>query len=488
MVPRGAQFAYLAAHAPAGFVVTDPGGCICFANEEFGRLMGHDPGTAVGHTFQELLPLGVKMFYENQLVPMLHLRGSAREIALELVRSDGRRTPVLINAALHRGEEEEAEYILISVFEAQQRRAYEKELLRARREFEQLAELVRRSSDAILRLTPEGIVESWNTGAEQIFAYSESDALGKPIAALFDAAAAAQLGAALVQLREGVDVTLEAVGFRKGGKRVDLSVSLTPHLDAPGVLVAFSAVIRDITSRKRAERALLQNEKLASVGLLASSIAHEINNPLEAVTNLLYILASRVEGEENRAFVATAQAELARVSHIATHTLRFHKQSSARTVVNLGGLADSVLSLYRTRLENSRISIHNDWSAASPLFCFEGELRQIFMNLVSNAFDAMRGGGRLRIRIRDVAVWPSGVAGIRVTIADTGSGMDAETLGRIFEPFFSTKGIGGTGLGLWITKDLVEKNGGTIRLRSSVKPGCTGTVVTLLFPHWQNQS
>jgi len=485
MVSTGSQFASLAAHAPVGFLVTDRGGCICFANEEFGRLVGRDPASTVGNTFQEFLPPGVRMFYENQLVPMLHLRGSIREISLELVGTDGRHIPVFINAALHGGHEGEAERMLISVFEAQQRRAYEKELLRARREFEQLAEVVRRSSDAILRITPDGRIESWNTGAEQIFVYSEREALGKAFAELFEAASAAHLGAALVQLGKGIDVGLEAVGIRKDGRRVELSVSLTPHLDAPGVLVAFSAVIRDITSRKQAQNALLQNEKLASVGRLASSIAHEINNPLEAVTNLLYLLECQVEGKEIKRLVETAQAELARVSHIATHTLRFHKQSSARTVVNLGALADSVLSLYHARLENSAIAIVNDSSAASPLFCFEGELRQILMNLVSNAFDAMRAGGRLSLRVRDVTLWRSGAAGIRVTIADTGSGMDAETLRHIFEPFFSTKGIGGTGLGLWITKDLVEKNGGTIRVRSANRPGCTGTVVTLLFAHWR---
>src|SRR6185437_10467288 len=232
MLPTGAQFASLAEHAPVGFVVADRGGSIRFANEEFGRLIGHDPASTIGKTLQDYLPPGVKMFYENQLVPMLHLRGFIREISLELLGSDGRRTPVFINAALHGGDEGNSELILISVFEAQQRRAYEKELLRARREFEQLAEVVRRSSDAILRISPDGRIESWNTGAEQIFAYSEREALGKAFAELFEAAAAAHLDAALVQLGKGIDLGLEAVGIRKDRRRVELSVSLTPHLDA----------------------------------------------------------------------------------------------------------------------------------------------------------------------------------------------------------------------------------------------------------------
>lgn len=140
-------------------------------------------------------------------------------------------------------------------------------------------------------------------------------------------------------------------------------------------MVAFSAVIRDITLRKLAERALVQNEKLASVGRLASSTAHEINNPLESVTNLLYILESRVAEPETRAFVTSAQEELARVSHIATHTLRFHKQSSNRTMVDLQVLTESVLGLYRACLSNAGIDVGNQCDRISPLCCFEGELR-----------------------------------------------------------------------------------------------------------------
>src|ERR1700743_2798525 len=130
---------------------------------------------------------------------------------------------------------------------------------------------------------------------------------------------------------------------------------LTPHMEAPGTFLASSAVLRDISNQKRAEKALLQNEKLASVGRLASSIAHEMNNPLEAVTNLLYILATRVEDEETKQFVVTAQEELARVCEIAIHTLRFHKQSTNRAEVDLQVLAESVFALYRARLENSQV-------------------------------------------------------------------------------------------------------------------------------------
>ncbi len=271
--------------------------------------------------------------------------------------------------------------------------------------------------------------------------------------------------------------------FRHDGKAVEVDVALTPHMEAPGTLVAFSAIVRDSTSRKRTQKALLQNEKLASVGRLASSIAHEINNPLEAVTNLLYILDQMVADPEAKPYVAMAQEELARVSQIVTHTLRFHKQSTNRTSLDLSALTESVFGLYRARLNNQSIRAINDSRRVSPLYCFEGELRQIFINLVANAFDAMRTGGQLTIRNRDITLQSSGQRGVRITVADTGTGMDEEARAHLFEPFFSTKGIGGTGLGLWITQDLVRKNGGAIRIRTSTRPPHRGTIVTLTFPH-----
>lgn len=282
-------------------------------------------------------------------------------------------------------------------------------------------------------------------------------------------------------LGRGQDVTTDTAGIRKDGREIQLSMNLTPHMEAPGTLVAFSAIIRDISSRKLTEKALLQSEKLASVGLLASSIAHEINNPLESITNLLYILDGMATDLEMKQYVNTAQDEVARVSQIATHTLRFHRQSSNQTSLDIGELFTSTLVLYRARLLNSGITATIDRSDTSPLFCFEGELRQIVANLVGNAFDAMRTGGRLRLRSRQVTLWKTGAKGIRLTIADSGTGISAENLPRIFEPFFSTKGIGGTGLGLWITQDLIKKNCGSIHVRSTVRPDSSGTVVWVFF-------
>jgi PAS domain S-box-containing protein len=441
------------------------------------KILDVDPGTVnvEGKHFSEILTRGSAIFYETHFLPSLLLRGSLEEIAFDFLSGDRTHQPVFINAIVRDTD------ILLAVFGAKQRRLYEAELLRARRESEQVAEIVRRSSDAIIRFSSEGLIESWNNGAQQIFGYQIDECKGRRFDCLFAPEALDDVNAAISNLRRGDDLMLDTKGVGASGERVDVSMSLTPHMEVPGTLVAFSAIIRDISARKRTEQALIQNEKLASVGRLASSIAHEINNPLEAVTNLLYLLASSLTEPKQKDLVTTAQEEMARVSHITTHTLRFHKQSSRRTVVDLRAVLDSVVALYRARLANAGVETVVECEIGLTLTCYEGELRQILVNLVSNSFDAMRAGGTLRVRAREVSSKSSQDRRIHILIGDSGTGMADDVLLRLFEPFFSTKGIGGTGLGLWITKDLVSRNHGKIRVRSSVRPERSGTAVILSF-------
>lgn len=260
-----------------------------------------------------------------------------------------------------------------------------------------------------------------------------------------------------------------------------LSVTHLPHRDGNGAVQGVIVYGQDITDQRRAEAALIQSEKLAAVGRLASSIAHEINNPLESVTNLLFLLESAVAEDPVRAqeYVQLAQQELARVGQITTQTLRFFKQSTQRQAADIPALMNSVLHLYQDRLRNSGIAVQRQYRDNVNVCCFDGELRQAMNNLVGNALDAMREGGTLTVRIRRGSDGASGRPGVRITVADTGTGMDARTQARIFEPFFTTKGIVGTGLGLWITKDLVDKEGGVLRVRSRE---VTGTVFALFLP------
>ncbi len=249
----------------------------------------------------------------------------------------------------------------------------------------------------------------------------------------------------------------------------------SPFINAQGEL-RWLATIVDIEDQMRAQDVLRRTEKLAAVGRLASSIAHEINNPLEAVTNLIYLLQSTPLMEQQSEYLKTAAEELARVSHITNHTLRFHRQSTNPTEVNPAEIIDSVLALYHARLRDAQITVIREYKKTPPMRCYSSELRQVFANLIGNAFDATRRGGKIAVRVQTAI----GCAdSIMITIADTGHGMSRETSKRIFEPFFTTKGIHGTGLGLWVSSEIVSNHCGKFRVRS--RDG-QGTAISIFFP------
>ncbi len=257
-----------------------------------------------------------------------------------------------------------------------------------------------------------------------------------------------------------------------------------PRRDADGTVSGIIVLGVDVTESKRAELALMQTEKLAAVGRLASSIAHEINNPLESVTNLLYLARETAIDPQAREYLHIADRELRRVSVIANQTLRFHRQSSKPKPVTCDELIDSALNVYQGRLLNSQVQVEQRNRAVRPVICFDGEIRQVLSNLIGNAIDAMHpGGGRLLMRTRDGVHWKTGRRGLIITVADTGSGMSAKTAQKIFEPFFTTKDIAGTGLGLWVSHEIVERHGGALTVRSSQHPNHSGTVFTLFLPY-----
>jgi C4-dicarboxylate-specific signal transduction histidine kinase len=231
-----------------------------------------------------------------------------------------------------------------------------------------------------------------------------------------------------------------------------------------------------------AEQALIQSEKLAVVGRLASSIAHEINNPLEAITNLLYLARNSENIADIHRHLHTAEIELRRVSAITSQTLRFHKQATRPQDVTVKQLMQSVLSIYQGRIANSRVRITQRTRTSQPVRCFEGEIRQIISNLIGNALDAMSENGHLFLRSRLGTNWINREHGIVITIADTGVGMSAETMAKLFNPFFTTKGMTGTGLGLWVSKEIIGRHRGLLRVRSSQSATHHGTVFNIFLP------
>jgi signal transduction histidine kinase len=256
-----------------------------------------------------------------------------------------------------------------------------------------------------------------------------------------------------------------------------------PRREPDGATSGIIVLGVDVTESRRTEQALLQSEKLAAVGRLASSIAHEINNPLEAVTNLIYLAQRASSQDETNSYLTLAESELQRVSVIASRTLRFHRQSTLPRAVHPAELLDATLPLFQGRLNNAQVSVHRRDRTQHSVTCLDGEIRQVLSNLIGNAVDAMRAtGGRLLLRTRAAIDWKTGRSGVMFTVADTGSGMSALTLSRIFEPFFTTKDIGGTGLGLWISREIVERHSGSLKVRSRQSPHRSGTVFTLFLP------
>ena len=280
------------------------------------------------------------------------------------------------------------------------------------------------------------------------------------------------------------DQTFTTEFVNRPGEKRSFNVNYSPVFGEDGSVRAISGAVLEITQLRRAESALVQSEKLAAVGRLASSISHEINNPLEAVTNLLYLsLADEALNETTQSYLRLAQDELGRVSQIATQTLRFHRQADNPTAVTAAQLIDPVLNLYAGRLVNSGIHVEASYSTARKVLCFENDIRQVLNNLIANAIDAMRTGGRLMLRAHDACDLRSDTPGVRIAVADTGHGMTRETADRIFEPFYTTKGLNGNGLGLWISKGIVERHQGHLRVRSTQHAALHGTVFTMFLPH-----
>jgi len=245
-------------------------------------------------------------------------------------------------------------------------------------------------------------------------------------------------------------------------------------------------IVLDASDRKRSEEALRRTEKLAATGRLAASIAHEINNPLEAVTNLLFLLHNFCHLEEPAMnYVMMAEHEARRISEITQQTLRFYRQSTLPTRANMGELLGSVLSLYHGRLNTLNIEVERDFDPELELFCFAGELRQVFANLVGNAVDATTAGGRLLVRAKSSRNWKDPKrSGVRFTVADTGTGMEPGVKDRVFEAFFTTKEVTGTGLGLWVSHEIIVKHHGFVRVRSRTAKGgkASGSVFSIFVP------
>jgi len=373
-------------------------------------------------------------------------------------------------------------FVLISLVVAGLARQRTRAEKRADEVRQQIAAIVTSSEDAILSFTVDGVITSWNRGAESLYGYTATEIIGRPLAILVPADRSGELGRNLERLKRAERVgSYETERVHKTGIRLHVLLSVSPLRNEKGDLVGASAIARDITQRKRTEEALRRNERLATAGRLTAAIAHEIRNPLEALTSLIY-LARRDEAGRDE-YLRMADQEIGRLDSIAQQALGFVRETASPERVNAGKLLEEVVQLYLRKLQQSQIRIERESQENLEIYGFPGELRQLFSNLILNAMESMKDGGRLRLRaVRMNERSGEQRPGVRITIADTGAGIAAPTLPHIFEPFFTTKKENGTGLGLWLAYGIVQKHTGWIRVASRTGPAGSGTVFMVFLP------
>jgi two-component system CheB/CheR fusion protein len=349
-----------------------------------------------------------------------------------------------------------------------------------------LAAIVEGSDDAIIAKDLHGIIQSWNLGAERIFGYTAEQVIGKSITLLIPPDRLGEEAMILDSIRRGDHVDhYESVRRHKDGRLLNVSLTISPIANSQGQIVGASKIARDITGRKLADAALVKSEKLVAAGRLAATMAHEINNPLQAITNLMSILADSPKlGPDERALAKMAEDELGRITHLTRQSLSFYRESNSSGPVNLEDTVEGVLNIFANQMKTSQIACKTRYPSDVPeIDSFAGEIRQVITAILLNAIDAVPRKGTIAVRIRNSSrgSQPS-TAGFRVSIADNGVGIPPAIMSRIFEPFFTTKGEQGTGLGLWVANGIVSRLGGSIRVRSTIRLGRTGTCFSIFFP------
>ena len=239
----------------------------------------------------------------------------------------------------------------------------------------------------------------------------------------------------------------------------------------------------EIATRKKAEEALISSEKLASVGRMAAVLAHEINNPLEAVTNLLYIAKAADDVPDTvRSYLETADAELKRIAHITRQTLSFYRETAAPTTFHVVQLLESIVDLLYTRIASRKAKVAVQGSRELELTAFQGELRQVLSNFLRNSLDAVPEHGCVTLRASTYISQRDGRRVVRIMVSDSGHGISPFALSNLFQPFFTTKGMVGNGLGLWVSKQIIEKHGGRIQVRSRTSGPYQGTTFSAVLP------
>jgi PAS domain S-box-containing protein len=343
----------------------------------------------------------------------------------------------------------------------------------------ELAAIVDSSDDVILSKDLNGIIKSWNASAARLFGYSADEMIGTSILKLIPEDLHSDEKIIMESIRAGRRVEhFETVRRTKSGELIDVSLTISPIKDEHGRVIGASKILRDISTRKRLEQVLLQAEKIAATGRMAATIAHEINNPLEAVMNLMYLIRPMIADPEGVRYFQLVETELGRVSHIAKQTLGYYRENAAASRASIGEVVLHAITIYEPRCVAAGIEIKQAIHSSRKIVLRRGEMMQVVSNLMMNSIYAMQAGGVLSLCVEDAA---GSADGIVLTIQDNGDGIAESDLPRVFEAFFTTRSTVGTGIGLFVAKQFIEGHGGRIEIESRQGEG-HGTTVRVFLP------
>ncbi len=365
------------------------------------------------------------------------------------------------------------------------------QLLQESRELLQIT--LKSLGDAVVSTDALGAVSFINPVAEKLTGWDYQAARGRPlreVLRIIDERTRTELedSVALVRHSQGVvNVSSHVALISRSGQEYPVELTGSPILNDRNQLAGIVLVFRDITQRRQTEQTLRSSERLASAGRLSATIAHEIRNPLDTVSNLIYLLRHEQHSENMTShYLELASEELARIAQITGQLLTFHREAQAPVEVNLADVLQSVLVLFAPQIRQAHIDVEQRFETVPLVRGFPGELRQVFSNLVGNALDAMPNGGRLILHLRQSSLTADlARRGVRITILDTGAGIAAGVRKNLFAPFFTTKGEKGTGLGLWVSRGIIDKHEGTVHLASRMRAGKSGTAFSVFLPFEQ---